>query len=831
MATTSSRVPNLDHFFSSSAARLDRWRDLNAKAQAWAADARSGKPGGGRAAAEAALAEVRPLEDFFAFPGHRLMKTLAERIASDDALGSARLVRRMSGALLSGSYRNDAGEWESSDDSAGSVPDRMPLAPGSGETHRPYFETLFVTAAPAANYPQIAHELRRLRRAEDPMIYEPVLVGSFEDAMMGVIMNGKVEAVVIYDGIPVPSQHDVPLLRDFLTVHHQLDTSSLAPRDVGVALARMIKRVRPELDIYLLTDREVEKMAGDPAASMIRRVFYEVEELTEVHLNILEGVADRFSSPHFDNLKKYAARPIATFHALPIARGKSIMKSNWIRDMGEFYGQNLFLAESSSTAGGLDSMLEPTGNIKIAQEKFARAVGADHVFFVTNGTSTSNKMVYQAVTKPGDIVIADRNCHKSHHYGMVLSGAQPVYVEAFPMTEYSMYGAVPLRTIKQALLNLKAEGRLDRVKMVTLTNCTFDGHVYNTQRVMEECLAIKPDLIFLWDEAWFGFARWSPFLRPRTGLGAAAALEEWRDSPAALAAWKAQAAELGEDLDPKDSRLLERRLVPDPRKIHIRVYETDSVHKSMSCLRQGSIVAVRDEDYKHHVSAFREAVFIHASTSPNAQIIGSLDVARRQMELEGYELVMKLDRDRAVDPPLGGRAPDHLEVFPRARRRQHDSSRVPRLGFSRLPRPRQQLGHRFEGGAGGRVLPRPDTHDAGLRVRRLRRHVVQEPAGLEVQHPAQQDFAQQRAVPEQHQQHAQRRRAPDQGLARDLAEDRGRTRGGRRARARRVRGAGEKPDGGCSRPAELQPLPRRLSRGPGQHHAGRRHARRVLCRL
>ena len=317
-----------------------------------------------------------------------------------------------------------------------------------------------------------------------------------------------------------------------------------------MTLARAIKRIRPELDIYLLTDRQVEKMAGDPAASMIRRVFYEVEELTEVHLNILEGVGDRMATPHFDNLKKYAARPIGTFHALPIARGKSIMKSNWIRDMGEFYGQNLFLAESSSTAGGLDSMLEPTGNIKVAQEKFARAVGADHVYFVTNGTSTSNKMVYQAVCKPGDIVIADRNCHKSHHYGMVLSGAQPLYVEAFPMTEYSMYGAVPLRTVKQALLNLKAEGRLDRVKMITLTNCTFDGHVYNTRRVMEECLAIKPDVIFLWDEAWFGFARWSPFLRPRTGLGAAAALEEWRTTPEALSAWEKQVKELGEDLDP-----------------------------------------------------------------------------------------------------------------------------------------------------------------------------------------------------------------------------------------------------------------------------------------
>ena len=92
------------------------------------------------------------------------------------------------------------------------------------------------------------------------------------------------------------------------------------------------------------------------------------------------------------------------------------------------------------------------------------------------------------------------------------------------------------------------------MKMLTLTNCTFDGHVYNTCRVMEECLAIKPDLIFLWDEAWFGFARWSPFLRPRTALGAAAALEEWRATPPALAAWQAQADELGEDLDPKDPR-------------------------------------------------------------------------------------------------------------------------------------------------------------------------------------------------------------------------------------------------------------------------------------
>jgi Orn/Lys/Arg decarboxylase, major domain len=146
----------------------------------------------------------------------------------------------------------------------------------------------------------------------------------------------------------------------------------------------------------------------------------------------------------------------------------------------------------------------------------------------------------QALLGPGDIAIVDRNCHKSHHYGMVLAGAQPLYVEAFPMMEYSMYGAVPLKTIKQTLLGAKADGRLDHVKMLDLTNCTFDGHVYNTRRVMEECLAIKPDLIFLWDEAWFGFARFSPYLRRRTAMGAANEIEAWMHDPKSVAAYEKQ---------------------------------------------------------------------------------------------------------------------------------------------------------------------------------------------------------------------------------------------------------------------------------------------------
>ena len=84
--------------------------------------------------------------------------------------------------------------------------------------------TLAPGRKPGAESPR---RFRRLRRVEDAMIYEAVLVGSAEDALLASIMNGKIEAVVIYDDVPVPSLHDVPLLRDFLASHHHLDTSSM----------------------------------------------------------------------------------------------------------------------------------------------------------------------------------------------------------------------------------------------------------------------------------------------------------------------------------------------------------------------------------------------------------------------------------------------------------------------------------------------------------------------------------------------------------------------------------------------------------------------------
>ena len=424
-------------------------------------------------------------------------------------------------------------------------------------------------------------------------------------------------------------------------------------------------------------------MAGNPEADVVRRIFYSVEELLELHLAILEGIQDRFETPFFDNLKKYAQRPIGTFHALPIARGKSVFRSDWIRDMGEFYGPNLFLAESSATTGGLDSLLEPTGNIKKAQDKAARAFGADQVFFVTNGTSTSNKMAVQALIGPGDIVIVDRNCHKSHHYGMVLAGAQPLYVEAFPMTEYSMYGAVPLKTIKQALLNLKADNRLHRVKMVDLTNCTFDGHIYNTRRVMEECLAIKPDLIFLWDEAWFGFARFSPFLRPRTAMGAANDIEAWMHDPKSVEAYEKHRAALGDN--PSDDVLAERaaaaRSATDPSarlpdQLHAQIDVRDPA--GLDAVRQGRGFphgggAIQGGRFHPRLDQSQPAADREPRCCAPADGAGRIRPGRQR------------HRDRLRDPQGGRRQSADLEIFQRARRRQDGAGRIPLQRLHRLP--------------------------------------------------------------------------------------------------------------------------------------------------
>src|SRR5688572_23770685 len=298
MAKTQASAPRIDHFFSAVAARLDLWRDLSRATQAWAASPASRGEGSLGAACTEALTALLPMEDFQAYPGARLLNAIKERMAGGDAMGTARLVQRVSSSLMSGSFRRDAVEWESDDDTTAS--ERV-MPTSVGETAaKPYFEVLVVTPTPSSRWPAHVQQMRKLRRAQDEFIYEPVFVGSFEDAVLGVILNTNLESVVIYDGFPYASSHDAPLLKNVLSSRLS-DLKDGGAGNSGVTLAKIVKRFRPELDIILLADTKPDAIISDPAAEGIRRVFYEVEEPLEVHLSILSGVAERYDTPFFSN--------------------------------------------------------------------------------------------------------------------------------------------------------------------------------------------------------------------------------------------------------------------------------------------------------------------------------------------------------------------------------------------------------------------------------------------------------------------------------------------------------------------------------------------------
>ncbi len=638
LTNTDTQKRSLSQYYNASLFRADTWNQLKNVCQRLAENRGSTK-----AAEEARrlIAQIEPMESYFAFPGRHQFRLLEQLLRDQDFEHLFQLSKRIVGALMSESYRRkhlNLTAAQTEDD------DARPEEDDDSEERarrRPYFEVLVVDDMPLSHQRQQRDNLVELRREEDSFTYEPVFVPSFEDALIAVLFNQTIQAVVIRFGFKLHSEHDLPVLKRYLDQAQCGNLDELEPNEYGITLANVIAEVRPELDLYLVTDQSVEEIAGR-AGEACRRIFYNREDYLELHMNVLRGIEERYETPFFTALKHYSKQPTGVFHAMPISRGKSITKSHWIQDMGEFYGMNIFLAETSATSGGLDSLLEPHGPIKRAQELAAHAFGSRRTFFATNGTSTCNKIVVQALVQPGDIVLVDRDCHKSHHYGMVLAGADVIYLDSYPLHEYSMYGAVPLREIKKILLELRAAGKLDRVKMLLLTNCTFDGIVYNVERFMEECLAIKPDLVFLWDEAWFAFARSGPTYRMRTGMHAADSLRKKYKSESYRALYAKKHKEIAK-IDPDDhDKLLDKHLFPDPDKVRIRVYTTQSTHKTLTSLRQGSMIHVYDQDFNAKVAEpFHEAYMTHTSTSPNYQILASLDVGRRQIELEGFELVQK----------------------------------------------------------------------------------------------------------------------------------------------------------------------------------------------
>ncbi len=610
--------------------RIDLWNELKEKSTQLTAIDKKNELNERLKDVNDVLQNLLSIEQYFSFPGAALVNRIIKSLKKSEYKAVSNQIADIVYLLVSDNYRIHPETIN--ENSRGTIVDELKKDKLTNTSKKNYFEVLYVEDLSVKEEDILKNKFKELISPQSSLTYDLVVQRSFQDALICLFFNYNIQAACIRYAPLHESSNINNIIKPFIQHVLKIDLSNVTDAEIGPLLGKYIHQFRPELDIYYITDTPLNHLE-DSSLKLFRRIFYRMEDVQELHLTIISGINERYETPFYTALTEYSKRPVSVFHALPISRGNAVFKSRWITDFGDFYGRNVFLAETSATNGGLDSLLQPKGSLKRAQQKAAKAFGAEHTFYVTNGTSTANKIVQQALIKPGDVVLVDRDCHKSHHYGMVLAGAFPGYLDSYPIEEYSMYGAVPLKTIKEQLIALKNAGRLDKVKMLLLTNCTFDGLVYNVEKVMEEVLAIKPDMVFLWDEAWFAFARFTYMFQQRTGMYVAQKLFNKYRSEEYRKKYKEHISKLKANEIPS---------LPDPEKVKIRVYATQSTHKTLSSFRQGSMIHIWDEEYSRSVADnFQEAYMTHTTTSANYQILASLDIARRQVELEGYELVEK----------------------------------------------------------------------------------------------------------------------------------------------------------------------------------------------
>jgi arginine/lysine/ornithine decarboxylase len=355
-----------------------------------------------------------------------------------------------------------------------------------------------------------------------------------------------------------------------------------ARSEQAVSCAHALAQARPELSRYMLLEDDATKLHVERLASAAVDGYFLRDELDHAGwLRILAAeVAGKAATPFYDALRAYVAQAKDSWHTPGHAGGDAFKASPWVGDFHDFAGEEVLRADLSVSVPQLDSLLHPTGVIAKAQQLAARAFGARQTYFATNGTSTSNKVIFQSLLAPGDVLLLDRNCHKSVHHGVILSGARPVYLDSCVNLRYGLFGPVPLSVLRAAV------AAHPQAKVLILTSCTYDGLRYDLAPIM--ALAHAAGIKVIVDEAWYGHARFHPELRPT-------------------------ALECGAD------------------------YVTQSTHKVLSAFSQASMIHVNDPAFDEHL--FRENFNMHASTSPQYMLLASLDVARKQAVMEGFRLL------------------------------------------------------------------------------------------------------------------------------------------------------------------------------------------------
>ncbi len=322
---------------------------------------------------------------------------------------------------------------------------------------------------------------------------------------------------------------------------------------------------------------------------------------------------DGLAPPFFRALVNYANDGSYSWHCPGHSGGVAFLKSPIGQMFHQFFGENMLRADVCNAVEELGQLLDHTGPVAKSERNAARIFNADHCYFVTNGTSTSNKMVWHSTVAPGDIVVVDRNCHKSILHSIIMCGAIPVFL--MPTRNHlGIIGPIPLEEFTPEIIARKIEANPfareavnKKPRILTITQSTYDGVVYNVE-TLREMLDGKIDTLHF-DEAWLPHATFHDFYKNMHAIG-------------------------------KDR----------PRAKESMIFSTQSTHKLLAGLSQASQVLVREsESVKLDQDAFNEAYLMHTSTSPQYSIIASCDVAAAMMEAPGGTALVEESILEALD--------------------------------------------------------------------------------------------------------------------------------------------------------------------------------------
>src|SRR5512146_1021125 len=234
---------------------------------------------------------------------------------------------------------------------------------------------------------------------------------------------------------------------------------------------------------------------------------------------------DSLAPPFFRALLNYAQDGSYSWHCPGHSGGVAFLKSPVGQLFHQFFGENMLRADVCNAVDELGQLLDHTGPVAASERNAARIFHADHLFFVTNGTSTSNKMVWHANVAPDDIVVVDRNCHVSILHAITMTGAIPVFMTP-TRNHYGIIGPIPKaefepETIRRKVaanpLLSKVDAARVRPRILTITQSTYDGVLYNTETVKGLLDGWIDNLHF--DEAWLPHAAFHKFYAGYHAMG------------------------------------------------------------------------------------------------------------------------------------------------------------------------------------------------------------------------------------------------------------------------------------------------------------------------